>query len=286
MAYLILSALLLAWFFLIKIYGKLSWHSVFIVVFISLIITDIPDIILSYILRLFSLHLNLFADPAVDMRNPILISDLLILPLMTIIFCYYLARYKHWWIAVAFPIALSLLEYIFVRLGYMEYHHIHPVFTLVIYTLYAIFFYYLADRLIDYSPPIADNVAIMPAAYVIMAFPGTILGTVLNFFLFRPGLFLDFIADNWVVAISMGMVSGLIAGVGFSIFRSKLGRVMVITFIGLTDIIINFTLLAKGMLVYLHWSSVYHVLMMVSSTLLLLVYFWWEIKYRESLRPN
>ncbi|MGE5416532.1 MAG: hypothetical protein ACM3UZ_07205 [Acidobacteriota bacterium] len=144
--------------------------------------------------------------------------------------------------------------------------------------------YYIAGRMIDYSPPIPDTIMIMPAAYVIMAFPGTILGTVLNFFLWRPGVFPDFIADNWVVAVSMGSVSGILGGLGFWIFESKLARNLVIILIGLIDLIISFILLAKGILVYYKWNSVYHTLMIVSSTILLVVYNWWESKYRESLK--
>lgn len=284
MGYLILSVLLAIWLFIIKKYGTLSWHSVLSIVFITLISADIPDIVLCYVLRLYSLYLKLFENPALDIRNAILVSDLVILPLMTVIFCYYLARYRRWWIAVIYPISLSLLEFVFVRLGYIEYHHFHAIFTFILYALGAILLYYFVGRLIDYSPPIPDTIMIMPAAYVIMAFPGTILGTVLQFFLWRPGVFQDFIADNWVVAVSMGIISGLVGGLGFWIFRSKTARIWVIVFIGMIDIIISFILLAKGMQVYYHWNSVYHTLMIVGSTILLLVYYWWESKYREGLK--
>jgi|GEM_PF-7024976 len=283
MAYFILTAVVLGWFVHIKIKGKLSWHSILEIVFSSLILTDLPDILLCYHLRLFSLYLKMFSDTNRDIKNALLLSDLVIMPLMLVIYTYYFAKYRKWWIPLVYPITLTMIELLFLKLHLIEYHHFSWIYTFLMYCMGAALFAWLAHRYINYNPPLPEALMIAPASYVIMAFPPTLFGTLLELFQWRPGIFTDGFTDNWVIAVGLGLLSAVIACIGFLVFKSRKSRYWVLFFVGIIHIAINAVLIAKGWCVYHHWNTFFQILLIICSTIILLLYYRWETRYRDRI---
>jgi hypothetical protein len=84
----------------------LTWHTVFNLYCIAVVITDVVDISLNWYLNRYRLQVNLLADRSVDSELAVIVSDALILPFIAIIFCYYYSILKKKWVV---PIAAFLV---------------------------------------------------------------------------------------------------------------------------------------------------------------------------------
>lgn len=284
MFYLILLAVLVIWFVIIKIKGNLSWHSFIITMSVSLMITDTVDIVLCQYLNLYHLHLKIFDNKAADMKHAIILSDVFIVPLMGVIFCYYYAKHKKWWIPIIHASTMILIEGIFHHFKYIEYNDFNPLHTAVFYIIGTVMLTCWTDSLINYSPPLSDRANAFHVISVIMALPILIFGTWPDyFFIFRPGFFANKVSDNWIITDLMYVLLGVLAWLIYPKLTTKLKRTTGIIFLGSVYLIFSLVMHAIGKLIYYRWNNFFHVLIFAGAIVLAILYDRWETNYRQRI---
>lgn len=282
MFYIVLLSIFLMWIIVIKVKGKFSWHPLLSIWFVTLVLTDITDILLSRIFGLYNLHIKLFPDISTDTKHGIFISDAFVVPMMAVIFCYYYAKHKKWWMPVILYAVMVLIEAVFVHFGYIEYIDFDPLYTAALYVIGAVLLTNFADRFVNYSPPINYTFVLFFATYVIMGMPSAFLGGGMELFLWRPGIFKDHIADNWVISITMDAVSGLILCIILSKISSWSLRTYTIIGLGVASITFCLIMHLKGILVYNKWNNALLVLRYSASTIALIFFDKWESRYKRA----
>lgn len=134
--------------------GKLSWHSIIAAYTLALFLVDVLDIALNQFAHLYQLSTHLLRDPAKDNLLGIILSDVLILPLTAVIFCYYTRPEHPWRYTLLFTLLHVINESIYLSLGYLHYHNWSILYSTAVYMFGIRLFAYYAPRFVSYDPPI------------------------------------------------------------------------------------------------------------------------------------
>jgi hypothetical protein len=262
---------------------KVSWHSAVTILVVTLVPIDWADIIASRFLNLYILPMHLFNDASMDTKLGIIISDVVMMPPLGVVTCYYYAKYKKWWIPFLTVVTMVLMEGVMVHLHYMEYINFDPIYTACFYVISLLLYVNYADRLINYNPPISYAYVLFFATYIIMGIFFTIFGgSVLELFMWRPGIFSDHVADCWFVEIPILIIFGFIASLTVPKLKNKLYRALIFLSFSILGITFSMYMLSKGMLIYNKWNTALMILRYVVPSTMLIFYDRWESSFIES----
>lgn len=254
MLYIVTLAVCLAWAIRVARKGKISRHALVSIYTVTLIVVDAGDVAFDYGFNFYDLPTHLLANPASDKYLGIVFSDGMIFPLIAIIICYYVVRYRRPWLtSFGCAIVLGLLEAIYVRFGFMTYHGWNHWLTPAIILIMARILAQFAPRLISYSPPIPYPIRLLCATYAITEWPGALLGGVMHLYKWRLGIHAEPYADDRIAAMALATIMGILAAV---LSRRTREEDRLITFLGLgvLSTLLVYGALAVGWLHYNRWN--------------------------------
>lgn len=280
MLYIITLIFFLIWLIYIIRKGHISWHALVSIYVVTFFIVDIGDVSFDYWVNFYDLPVHLLNNPDADHYLGIVLSDGIIFPLIAIIFCYYSVRYHHpWLLSILFASILGIIEFGFVKLGYMVYHHwnhwITPAITFVVLRILAHF----AERFIYYSPPVSYRFRLICFTYAFTEWPGAIMGNgLMNLYQWRPFIFDNPSADDRFVAMILATVMG---GLAATFAPKILQKYKIYLFLGLGLLSTSFVLWmhSKGLMLYNHWNDFFSLIRYMAPYLLIYFYDRWESIY-------
>jgi hypothetical protein len=250
---------------------------------VSLVPIDWTDIVISRFLGLYHLPMHLFKDVSMDTKLGIIVSDVIMMPPLGVITCYFIAKYKKWWIPIFTVVIMVLMEAVMVYFHFMVYVNFNPLYTACLYVLSLLLYTNFADRLINYNPPVPYSYVLFFATYIIMGIFFTIFGgSILELFMWRPGIFTDHVADCWFVEIPGLIVFGLIACFTVPKLKNKLYRALIFISFSVIGIVFSIYMHSKGMLIYNKWNTFFMILRYLVPSTILIIYDRWEYGYIES----
>lgn len=280
--FIITTVFFLLWSIWVIRKGKLSWHAVIGIYVATLFVVDFGDVPFDYWFNFYDLPAHLLNNPDSDYYLGIVFSDGMIFPLFTIIFCYYTSQYRHpWLLSLLFASMLGIMEFCFVKFGYMVYHNwnhwLTPAITFVALRTLAHF----SHRFVRYSPPVSYRFRLICFTYVFTEWPGAVMGSgLMNLYHWRLHVFNNSPADDRFMAMTLATVMGGLAAVLTSIIAQ---RYKIFLFLGLGSVSALFAIFmnAKGWLLYNRWSNLYTAVRYILPYLLVYLYDRLELAYTK-----
>lgn len=286
MLYLVLLILFLGWSVYVIRKENMSWHTVISIYVVTLFAVDYGDVPFDFWFDFYDLPVHLLNNLDVGHYLGIILSDGIIFPLIAIIFCYYSAKYKHpWLLSILFASIIGVIEFVFVKFGYMVYKHwnhwLTPVLVFVSLRILANF----AVRLINYSPPVSYKFRLLCSIYAIVEWPGAILAGAMKLIQYKPNIFANETADNRFVAMILTTLMGGIAAIFITRIPQRY-RIALFLGLGICSSIFALWMHLKGMLVYYHWNSLLMVIRYLVPYLFVYFYDRWESAYTRQFKPE
>lgn len=290
MGYLVVLFIFSVWFLIILRKKVLSWNAIVNLYFITVILTDIVDISLSWFFSVYRLPGHLLKDRLADYELGVVISDGFVLPMTAILFCYYMAKDLYYLrmdrkitLVFSFTVLLVFIELLFRDLGFMIYLKWHTAITLILYlcslTLLAAF----ARRLIFYSPPVPYPLRIFFATFALNGWPGAIIeGALFKYYQYRPGIFANPSADDRFASMGITFVISAIAAVLVPRLPIKY-RGWVFPGIALLVIVFDILLYSRGWILYNRWNHFLLMIRFLVPNIALVFYDRWETKYERKV---
>jgi hypothetical protein len=197
MLYLITLGVIFIWMITLLCKRQLSWHSIVAAYAIAVFCADMFEVLFNLLLGFYKFATHLRTNPIDDNELGILFADTLILPFTFIIFVYYAAKTNHpWKTSLPFAIGFIILEWIYLKLGYMKYLNWNLVFSAAFYVAGFRFGAYLAPRISSYNPPVPYRFRLLCFSHMIIMWVGALFASpILKMYQFKPGIFKDLMAD-------------------------------------------------------------------------------------------
>lgn len=283
MLYIITLIFFLIWSIFVIYKGRMSWHAVITIYVISVFISDYGDVPFEFWFNFYDLQVHLLNNLDVGRYLGIILSDGLIFPFIAIIFCYYSVRFDHpWLLSILFAAMLGILEFLYVKLGYMVYYHwnhwLTPLITFITLRIVACF----SNRLVHYSPPISYRFRLLCSIYVITEWPGAILCGSLRLYQYKPNIFNNETANDRFVAMILATLMGVLAAFFISKISSSY-KIFLFLGLGLVSSIFAVYMHSKELLIYNHWNSVATVIRYIAPYFVVYLYDRWEASYTRHL---
>lgn len=191
---------------------KINWNSFWTIYPIALITVDIIEVFINIIFKPYKFPANLYTDSEKDNFLGILLADSIILPLTAILFCY-MARNHPWKASINFTILYTFLEWIYLKLEYLQYFGWKLYFSLLAYLIGFSFFSIFANKLIDSPSKIPYFIRITTFAYLVLAIPGAIPDVLFHLHYWRPGIVRDFWSDDRIADLGSCLIIAIIIGI-------------------------------------------------------------------------
>ncbi|MBB6218334.1 hypothetical protein HNQ80_004498 [Anaerosolibacter carboniphilus] len=280
MLYIIMLVAISVWMILLILTKKLSWHSIVAGYAIGVFFADIFEVSLNLLLNLYKFPTHLSTNPIYENEIGIIFADTLILPFTIIIFLHYTKKDHPWRATLPFAILFIILEYFFVKLGYIKYIHWSLAYSALLYIASIRFFAYLAPYIKDYNPPIPYPVLLLSFSHTIIMWVGaTFALPIFKMYQFRPNVFKDIMADCRFTDLLSGDVLAVIC----AILVPKIPNRLKLLFFTITAFIgVAFALYAYygGWLIYHRWNHLLMMLRYFVPIYLIMLYDRWESAYR------
>jgi hypothetical protein len=255
---------------------RINWNSFWTIYSIALITVDIIEIFINIIFNLYKFPANLFTNSEKDNFMGIILADSVILPLTAIVFCY-IAKSQPWKASINFTILYTFLEWIYLKLGYLQYYGWKLYYSALAYVIGFSIFAPVATKLIDKPNKIPYFVRLSTFAYLVLVIPGAIPDVLLHLHHWRPGIFSDFWSDDRVADLGSCLVISVIIGIIIPRTRKEY-KLSVFIVLSLLTVLFGFISYWKGWLVYVKWN---HLLTFVRYTLPYIILYWydkWQVK--------
>ncbi len=169
MPYLITLSVISIWMIALLFRKKLSLHSIVAVYAIGVFTADMFEVSFNLLLRLYKFPTHLRTNPVDANEMGIVLADTLILPFALIVFFYYAAKKIHpWKITVIFAIGFTILEWIYVKLGYLQYLNWYLAYSAAFYVAGFRMGAYLAPRITSYNPPVPYRIRLLCFSHMII----------------------------------------------------------------------------------------------------------------------
>jgi len=283
--YLITLAVLLIWMVMLLGRKKLSWHSILTAYVMSVVSIDVLEVLFNLLLKMYSFPTHLLANPLDDNQLGIIFADTLILPFAYIIFVHFAVNSNPWRISIPFAAAFTVLERIYLHLGYLEYHHWSTWLSAGVYVIGFRIGAELARPIVSYRPPVPYWLRLIAVGHTTNMWVGAILGLpVLKLYQFHPGLFVHSMADDRFVDLASGLVLAVFSAVLVPRTPGRLKPVILAVLAGIGASFSYYCFL-RGWLTYHYWSHSLMVLRYAIPFLLMMLYDRWELPY-ERLRSR
>lgn len=214
MLYITMLAVISVWMVVLIRRSHLSWHSIVAGYAIGDFSADLVEVSFNLLLGLYKFPTHLLSDPIFDNELGIIFADTLILPFTLIIFLHYAKKDHPWRTSLPFAILFIILEYIFLKFGYMKYIHWNLAFSALLYIAVFRSVAYLASYITSYNPPIPYPVRLLCFSHTIIMWVGaTFALPFFKMYQFRPGVFKDIMADCRFTDLLSGDVLAVICAV-------------------------------------------------------------------------
>jgi hypothetical protein len=281
MLFLLVMIIFLIWAIYVIRKGRVNWHAVLSIYFVTLFVADYGDVPCDHWFNFYDLPVHLLIRLDEGQYLGIVFSDGLTFPLMAIVFCYYITKYRHkWLLSFISAIILGILELIFVNLGFMIYHHWHHWTTAVIsffaFRVLAIY----SERFITYNPPVFYPFRLLCAVYVITEWPGAILGGVMRLFQFKISIFNSETANDRIVAMTLATVMGAIIALLVTKTPQKY-RIFLFLGMGICSAVFALRMHAAGFFQYNHWNNFFTVIRYIAPYVIVFLYDKWESDFTK-----
>jgi hypothetical protein len=275
------------WAVIVSRKGRFNWHTLVSIYFIILFVADYGDVSCEYWFGFYELPVHMLRNLDKGNYLGIIFSDGLIFPLIAIVFCFYVSRYRRpLLLSFIFAVMLGMIEYVFVTLGYMIYHLWYHWTTAVISFLALSLLARFAVRFISYSPPVPYRLRLLCAVYVITEWPGAIFGGMMRLYYFRPYIFENETGDDRLVAMILATAAGAMAAAVIPKIPQKF-RLFFFLSLGAASAVFGLLAYSSGILTYGHWNSVLTVIRYVAPYYFVYLYDRWESGYTAlNIRQN
>ncbi len=286
MLYIVITVFFLVWAIFVIRKGHLSWHSIFSIYIVALIVTDYGDELLDFWLNLYDLPAHLLHDPLADQYLGLTFSDGVIFPLIAIVFCCYSARYhRPWLLSILFASMMAIIETILTKQGYMVLHYWSHWVTFAITFVMCRILACFADRFIRYSPPISYRFWLLGVIYVCYAWPGVLYFGFGHLAQYRLQIFQNFNADDRFTELVLMFLPVFLVVYLAPKIRP---RYKFLLFLSLGIIWVPFALWmhAKGRFIYYLWNHVWTFIRYLAPCILM---YWTdrcELNYISSRHPS
>lgn len=260
--------------------GRINWNSFWTIYTISLVTADIIEVFINIIFNLFKFPANLLTDPHKDNFLGILLADSVILPLTAILFCF-IARNHPWKTSINFTILYSFLEWIYLKLGFLQYTGWKFYYSTLVYFLGFLLLSRVANKFINSPIKVPYFISLTTYAYMVLVIPGAIPDVLFHLHYWRPEILRDFWSDDRIADLGSSLIISIMIGI---IIPKIPIPYKLLTFIILSIFTVLFGLICywKGWLVYVKWN---HFLTMVRYTLPYFFLYWydsWQVKIRKN----
>jgi hypothetical protein len=257
---------------------RISWNSFWTIFSIALITVDLVEVIINIILDLYKFPANLYTNPVKDNFLGILFADSIILPLTAVAFCYFVKSHP-WRTSIIFTIMYTFLEWIYLKLGFLQYFGWKLYYSALAYLIGFSLFAPIANKFINCPTKIPYFISLTTFAYVMLVIPGAIPDVLFHLHYWRPGIMRDFWADDRIADLGSCLIIAIIIGIIIpkTPLLYKLPIFIVFT---LLTVLFGFISYWKGWLVYVKWN---HFLTFIRYTLPFLFLYWydkWQVKIR------
>jgi hypothetical protein len=285
MLYIFTLAVISIWMVILLRKRQLSLHSLIAAYAIAVFTADMFEVLFNLLLELYKFPTHLRANPIDDNELGIIFGDTLILPFAFIIFVYYASKTSRPWITtLKFSALYIILEWVYIKLGYMKYLHWNLGFSAVFYLTGYRFGAFLAPRISSYNPPVPYWARLLCFSHMIIMWVGAIFASpLLKLFQFKPGVFDDFMADCRFTDLLSGDVLAVLCTVLIPRVPRKLKPLafLLIACIGFSFALFSYQ---KGWLIYRHWNHWLTALRYIVPIVLIMLYDRWESSYQTSNR--
>lgn len=279
MLYIIHTSLLLIWLIYIIKKEKYSWHSILLAQFFFVIIVDIIESFFSYFLGYYKFNTFLSDNYRIVNAIGLIFTDGFILPFTGIILLHYTPRIKNPWILpFVFSAIFSLLDLIYLRLGYLTYYNWNEWISFFIYLVFSRIFVSLAPKILYYVPPLPYSIRIAAATYGLTIYSGAFI-SVFNLYQWTPLIVPNPGDADRVFSVSTSIILALISAVSIPKIKQKFSPIV---FFSLSVLVITFFYYAhsQGWLVYHKWNHILTALYWIVSFFAIILYDRWECKYK------
>ncbi len=283
MLYLVTLVIFLIWAIYVIRKGCMTWHTILSIYFVTVFVVDFGDVPCGYWFHFYDLEVHLLSNLDVGHYLGIIFSDGLIFPLIAIVFCYYTARHHHPWIlSFIFAFMLGIIEFVYVKLGFMVYHYWFYWTTAVLAFLTLRVLACFSARFIDYTPPVSYRFRLLCAIYVISEWPGAILGGAMRLYQYKPYIFTNETANDRFIAMILATIMGATAAVLIKKIPKKY-RIILFLGLGVSSSIFASWMHWSGLLQYKHWNSYFTIIRYMMPYLIVYLYDRWESCYIKKL---
>jgi hypothetical protein len=175
MLYLITLAVISIWMVALLRKKELSLHAIVAAYAIGVFSADMFEVSFNLLLELYKSPTHLRANPIYDNELGIIFGDTLILPFTLIVFVYYASKTsRRWKTSLSFAIGFIIMEWIYVKLGYLKYLHWNLAFSAAFYVAGFRFGAYLAPRIASYNPPVPYWARLLCFSHMIIMWVGAL----------------------------------------------------------------------------------------------------------------
>lgn len=237
----------------------------------------------AYWLNLYDLPAHLLQNPQSDKFLGLCLSDAVIFPLLSIIFCYYSTQYRRpWTLSLISSLLMGIIEYYLEKQGFMvSYHWSHWV-TVVLTFFGCRILAHFASKFIYYSPPSSYRFWLVGMIYSVSEPTGALLGWgFMHLFQHRPNIFDNYTADDRTISF----VFTTVIGGCLAYFAPKIhpqSKFFLFMGLSINYILFDLWLYSRGWLIYYHWNHGWTVARYLTTCLLMLWIDKWESTYRSA----
>lgn len=278
MLFLITTFVFLIWAVYVIRKGHLSAHTVFAIYTISLVVADYGDATCDYWLDFYDLPTHLLIDTDAGEHLGLILSDGVIFPLIGIVFCYYAARYQRPWLtSLLFAVMLGLMEFLYVTLGFMVYHHWTHFTTAALAFPTLMVMACFAKRFIGYNPPVPYRLRLACAVYTLSAWPVALLSGILFLFEYTPLLAKGTANDPLLIILPTTAIS--VADALLVPSTAPRHKMALFLLLGVCSSAFALVLYGVGMIQYNHWNSLLTAFVFMAPYPLIWLFNKWEWRY-------
>jgi hypothetical protein len=282
--YLITFAVIFVWMVTLIRKKQLSWHTIVASYAIAVFIADMLEVSFNLLLGWYKFPTHLASVTVFENELGIIFADTLILPFTFIIFVYYARKSPPWRTSLLFALAFIILEWIYLKLGYMKYFHWNLAYSAVFYVIGFRIGAYLAPRIASYEPPIPYPARLLFFSHTIIMWVGALFALpLLKMYQFRPGVFKDIMADCRFTDLLSGDVLAITCAIFIPIIPNRL-KPLAFTVIACIGVSFSLYSYNKGWLIYHSWNHFLMVLRYFVPLALIMLYDRWELSYRTQLK--
>ena len=280
MLYIIMLAVIFVWMIALIRKSHLSWHSFVTAYSIVVFSADLVEVTFNLLLGLYKFPAQLLTDPIYDNELGIIFSDTLILPFTLIIFLHYAKKDHPWKSSLPFALLFIVLEYVFVKLEYVEYIHWSLAISALLYIVVFRILAQIALYITSYNPPLPYSIRLLAFSHTIIMWVGAMFALPLfKMYQFRPGVFKDIMADCRFTDLLSGDILALFIVISIPRIANNL-KPLVLTIIASIGVSFAFYAYYNGWLIYHSWNHLFTILRYFVPIFLIMLYDRWESGYQ------